>query len=490
MTGTRKRKHVVADAQTDRQQPMQRSIQSFAGVSKGVKDDGAAKKRKTGHTKEPASVVLDLPRAVNQTRKRKLVVVSANEGAEEDTKVSISKQYAEHPSLGTPGNKRFKNALPPSPAETPSKNAADLFGKLRLNRSERPTPPVSGKHQNAYDTPPYTPEAENELQDAALPNELHELIQIHAAFLTALALHYAQNGDASNVQTAELLPNITRTWKKRSVTLEDLRRVLVVDAEQSVNFDLEDCGHAGIRVVRSQARGRSLKRPASFLDHDELNGSFEDALRVQWTKWQTTANMDESTVTAFLRQLPLADFKLNASASKAAPLLARAQQRLAEVQTPRATAESEAASALSPLAADQKTPDAVHARGNTLLDRILAKQCLAASLPAGPTRAQLERKAALHRLEDIARVLEILLGPKPRASFSMQMMVQNLQQSLRHPISREEVERCMGLLADEISPGFVTVVQSGSVKAVVLSRARKLALEDLRARVEGACAGL
>jgi hypothetical protein len=91
-------------------------------------------------------------------------------------------------------------------------------------------------------------------------------------------------------------------------------------------------------------------------------------------------------------------------------------------------------------------------------------------------------------VEDIARVLELLAGSKPRCSLSMPVMVQQLQQSLRNPISREEVERCLGLMAREITPGFVNVIVSGAVRGVVVSRAQKVSLEELRARVERALA--
>lgn len=126
---------------------------------------------------------------------------------------------------------------------------------------------------------------------------------------------------------------------------------------------------------------------------------------------------------------------------------------------------------------------ATQSRGTNLLDRILAKQAHTASLPAGPTKEQLERKAALHRIEDIARVLDLLAAGRARCSFSMQAMVQQLQQSLRNPISREEVERCLGLMAKEVTPGFVGLVKNGAMTGVVVTRGGRVGLVELRGRI-------
>lgn len=151
-------------------------------------------------------------------------------------------------------------------------------------------------------------------------------------------------------------------------------------------------------------------------------------------------------------------------------------------------AKVEEAKKAAPEPVAQKAPQSVQHRGTALLDRILAKQSLAASLPAAPTRAQIERTAALQRIEGVARILTLMLGTKERSTFSMQVVIQQLQQSLRTPISQVEVWRCLSLMSTEITPNFVKVVQSGEVQGVVLTRNGSVELSELRAKIQQACA--
>jgi hypothetical protein len=185
----------------------------------------------------------------------------------------------------------------------------------------------------------------------------------------------------------------------------------------------------------------------------------------------------------FVDQIPLVEVEKDGSIEKAAPMFARGKQRLAVLKSSQATIQLEPSG--SPIVtSEQKTSGAVENRGTTLLDRILAKQALSATLPAGPTKEQRERRAALQRIEDIARVLDLLATGRLRCSFSMQAMVQQLQQSLRNPISREETERCVELMAREVTPGFVGLVRNGAVTGVVITKSGKVGLDELRNRIQ------
>jgi len=498
MAGTRKRKHVG----TEDEQPSKRTNTSktqsgmkiFAGVSKGAVPCDGLKKRKTGHQCEPSPLIVVVPEppAANVERKRKRsrgdADSSDDESAAKDVpRVSLLKKLAKKHAPDTTSNKRLRNAPPPSPAGTPSKSAAALLDNLRLDANASAIPFQMSKESAGYDTPPDTSEGE-EVDDASrLPPELQDLTRLHAAFLTALFLYYAHNGTTSPANVGAILPMITKNFRKRSVTLQELRKLLALDQSCQQSFFLEDYGRAGICLSRTQPRGRALKRAASYIDEDDLNCRFEQALQQEWLRWQALVDKEDHSIRAFIDQLPLAEIVQNASAEKAAPLFARGQQRLADLKDGQAKAKQEAVkSSAADLAAAQKTTQAVQNRGTSLLDRILAKQAVTASMPAGPTKVQLERRAALHRIEDIARVLNLLTGARPRACFSMPAMVQQLQQSLRNPISREEVERCLELMAGEITPGFVSVVQSGAVKGVVVVKAGKIGSEELKARLERA----
>jgi hypothetical protein len=384
----------------------------------------------------------------------------------------------------TPRSKRFKTFQPLSPVETPSKDTTALFDKLKLSAPTKAIPfPLSGKQQ-AYDTPPDTPPATTFEVDS-LPVELEDLLFLQAAFLSALSLYYAHNGTSSPVNVKALLPIITKNWRKRTVSLDDLRMLLGL-GQGEAQFTLQDFGRAGICLTKSEPRGRAIRRAASFVDEVDLNAGFEEALQRRWAQWLLATPKENPDIAVFMDQLPLAEITKHESVENTAPLFARGKQRLADLKASQAAANGPALVKRTEVSAEQKTGQIVQSRNTSLLDRVLAKQAHAASLPAGPTKAQLERKAALHRIEEIERILDLLAAGRPRCSFSMQVVIQQLQQSLRNPISKEEIERCLDLMAGEITPGFVRLVRSGAVTGVVVTKGGKVGFEQLRRRVQSA----
>ncbi|KAK3069273.1 hypothetical protein LTR53_012509 [Teratosphaeriaceae sp. CCFEE 6253] len=487
MTISRKRKQTSADdsASTSTQSLME----TFARVSKEHSIDSGSKKRKMAHLREatPPASIQQAPAKEDKKRKRQLDSVAEEQNAlGADTLPRMADTNPRDPHASTPPTKRFKTALPRSPIETPSKSALALFGRLRLNSTTVPLA-LAGRRPG-IDTPPPTPEAGDDSEAQDWPVELQDLCDLHRAFLSALSMYYAYNGSTSPVNVCALLPMITNNWKKRNVSLEDLRRVLAVHHKGQPEFALEIGGNMGVCLSRIQSRGRALKRAASYMDEDDMNGRFEQALQASWARWQVVAQKQDNAVGTFVAQLPLAQTMTRASASSVSPLFARGQQRLADIKSAQASASSvDKKLQLSMVASQQSdVSPAVQNRGTSLLDRVLARQALASSLPSRPSKEQVERNAALHRIEDVARVLGLLVGAKARVTLGMQAMVQQLQQSLRNPISREEVERCLELMAAEITPGFVNVIMSGSVKCVTVRRDRKPDVVDLRMNVQRA----
>ena len=481
MAGTRKRKHAPAENDTNKSTASQAGIKAFGTVSKAHSDDAGMKKRKTAHKREDTPPAPPKQPAVEQLENKQKRKRGAEFDEEENAaaEASIFKRFAKQNNHATPRNKRFKNVQPPTPADTPSKDTAALFDNLRLGPNTNAIP-FALSTARLPDTPPHTPEAE-EAQPDFLPHELRDLINLHTAFLSALSLYYAHNGASSAVDVKPLLSMITKNWKKRAVTLDDLRRLLAIEQERPA-FILQDSGRAGICLTKSQPRGRTTKRAASFVDETELHAGFEDALHAAWARFTASQKNGNEDATAFIEQLPLVEMAKDDTVEKTAPMFARGHQRLAELKAGQAAAKREP-TPVPEAEVQQKPAQATQSRGTNLLDRILAKQAHTASLPAGPTKEQLERKAALHRIEDIARVLDLLAAGRARCSFSMQAMVQQLQQSLRNPISREEVERCLDLMAKEVTPDFVRLVKNGAVTGVVITRGGKVGLHELRRKV-------
>ena len=484
----------LEDAQSSKQTRStrtQQSIYTFSSVSKPVAQANEGKKRKTVHKREttpppapaPAPIAKAAPKSAPK-RKRDVVPDSDSEDeivvAQPASLVALTQSKPK----STPRHKRVKNAAPPTPQETPSKSAARLFDNLNIDTNVRPIPISLPKKQLDYDTPPETPTEELEL-DLSLPSEVEDLQDLYASFLAALSMHYSHNGTSTAPQILLLLPMITKHWKKRNVTQIDLQRVLAVVPKEHRDFVLEDCGRGGIRLARLQSRGRGLKRAASYIDEEELNNRFGDTLQKTWHQWHSSTAKENRTAAKFLDHLPLLEIAKSETTQKTSTLFSRGEQRLADLKAGQAAkVESKAAQAETIV---QRSAQSTASRSSALLDRIIAKQNMASKLPAGPTKADLERKSALQRIEDIARVLSLMCGMKERSSFSMQAVTQQLQQSLRNPISNVEVWRCLTLMATEITPSFVKVVQSGEVSGVIVIRDGSVGLVDLRSRVQKAC---
>ena len=68
-------------------------------------------------------------------------------------------------------------------------------------------------------------------------------------------------------------------------------------------------------------------------------------------------------------------------------------------------------------------------------------------------------------------------------SFTMPTLVQHLQMSLRHPISKDEAVRCVRLLAEEIVPGWVGVREVGKMLGVTIRGAKGFGREEVRGRI-------
>lgn len=496
MAVCRKRKAVAEEAPASKQTTCTTSLKmTKTSTGKPEESKQTQKRRRTGNTRSstpppPAPGVAATNASSQGKRKRTLEAVTeqSDEDREREFKVGngFFKQFAKANKSGaTPQTSRFKDALP-SPAQTPSKNAEQLFNRLNIRASSPSAQPPS-KRARAINTPPLTPESDRLQPHAILPTELKELLSLHSSFLTALSLHSAHNsGSTSAVHIKTLLPLVTANWRKRSVTVNDVRKMLALTSKSARSFVLEDRARAGVFLARVFNDYDADQPQHNYINEAKLNATFETALRNAWADWSDKTPEALLTGRAFVRQLPLDDLKQDEATKNAAPLYSRGQQRLADLKAGQAAAKAETESSQPTATPTAKDSSGVQNRNTSLLDRILAKQALSATLPAGPTRTELERKSALHRVEDVTRVLDMLAAGQPRASFSMAAMVQHLQQSLRTPITREEVERCLGLMATEIMPGFVKVVASGTVKGVVVTKGGKIGFADLKERLANA----
>ncbi|KAJ4304621.1 hypothetical protein N0V90_000147 [Kalmusia sp. IMI 367209] len=355
---------------------------------------------------------------------------------------------------------------------------------------------------------------------AALPTELVNLLALHSSFLTALSLHFVHNGTGSPVDLRDVTETTTSVWRHRKVTYDDIRLLVGVlgsgPAAKNNPFHLSDYGRS--KICLEVAEQYKAVAGLSAMNEEALKVMFMESLDHLWRQWsaagQTTQKMsvrpiatpkkrgrgrpkkndptqasiqsfiDESSITKFIAQLPHAEIKTCESLLAIAPLQEKGRKRLREfkdsVQQGRAVKKTRESTGkendpgqMNVQQAQTKMTDFTSVRKTNLLDRILAKEAAAAAGPRPLTPAELQRKAALQRSEDVLSVLSLLCASKGsslRVSFSMNALLQSLQGSIRTPISKEEALKCIEVLADEVTPGYVSVVRMGALSSVVVNR--------------------
>jgi len=439
------------------------------------------------------------------------------------------KQTDEHSSSPAPAIRSIKKLCLQleTPPETPTKAVKRALANLTL---AVPAPPAlkSAKRKRAAtpteDTPPTTPGSEehNDSACAELPNELYDLIRLNSSFLTALSLHYAHHGISSPVDIRTLTPSITKIWGKRKVVLDDVRLCLGVTNKKNSNWRINS---SATFTLANYANGKvcvELNAPkkrygvlSQCFDEKALNSRFSHRLEQAWGNWAT-----KSDWTAFISSLPVADVPNSASFKKVTPLLAKGQQRLEEVMKPKAnndqspashasqkrrkpnfTKDSSSIMTMSEAPAQETQTSSkenrgpglaslaaaeASLRGLSLLERIKQKELYKSTLPSPPTKAELEHIAALQRAQELLEILNLLAtgkGAGLRVSFPITSLVKSVQSSIRSPMSKEEIENCLDVLARDIASGYVSVTKFGSMTCVVVNKAMKPYPEEVRERL-------
>lgn len=353
------------------------------------------------------------------------------------------------------------------------------------------------------------------MAQAALPTELVNLLALHSSFLTALSLHYAHNGTSTPVDLRNLTASISAVWQKRKVTNDDIRLCVgVLGAGPSANsnpFYLSDYSRG--KICLEIRPGTNLAGTLGGLNQDALQQMFMDSLDALWTAWNQAQSprpiatpkrrgrprkapaaqksverfvVDDNSIGKFISQLPLAEITICASAAALEPRREKGRKRLRELtesaqqgrslKKARETTGKEnlpAAPHAQHEAAQTKITEFAAVRKSNMLDRILAKQAIKEAGPKPLSPAELERQAALQRSEEVIGVLSLLSASRGggRASFSMSTLIQSLQNSIRSPLSKEETMKCVEVLANEVAPGYVSIVKMGAISSVVINSA-------------------
>lgn len=378
----------------------------------------------------------------------------------------------------------------PGSVETPTNGLRGLLDNFFLPSSPKNGTPIR------CDSPLSTLESSQSSLDtdkgalgtAQWPQELTDLCNLHSSFLTALTLHYAHNGTHTPCDIRQLCPNIARCWGKRAVVLTDIKRILgilnhhphkssqtaKVDKEDSkplAKLSISDYGYSKLCIeIRTVGR---LGRMAKPLDENAMNSLFTSNLTALWVDAETV-NIKE-----FLQGLPMEEVHLCASVSKMSPLLAKGQRRLEDLRFGMVVKKREEAEQAKIKAEEKENMDAMVVDGQTpakklsLLERLRMKAEEKKSAPPPMSKEELERRAALGRLEEVVAVLTLLstgtsVG-QARVSFTLPTVLGKLKDSFKTPIAKSEAEMCIRLLSGEIAPEWCKLVKMGRGEAIVMS---------------------
>ena len=465
------------------------STSQFHGIAAFGRVSKASSAEKAGTGKKDYDTVAITSYSTTE-KKRKLVDVEKE--STEDVSTIISAAIQERGIKPLPRRSDDSQIFPKAPnrpitkpdssSDTPTKGARSLFNELFASKPL--THPSSETEAPAQNT--NTATKSTSLLAREIPIELLDLINLHAAFLTALSIHYAHNGTHSPADVRILCPHVARAWGKRGVTLLDIRRSLgVINTEISdgtkdptmSKLSLSNYGHGKVCVEIRTASGKAGRMPRP-LNEDILNEVFVRGLKAAWHgRGDTNMKAPE-----FISNLPLEAITTCSSLTKMSPLLAKGQRRLEDLK----------AGIIVKKAPPQAEKPVETSNGGkpTLLERLRAKQLHQSTLPAPPTREELSRQAALQRIDEVVAVLTILSTStsvsQQRISFTISTLLGKLRDSCKNPISKEEGTACVRLLASELTPDWVRLVRMGSVDALVVNPDCRPTELDIKERVKRA----
>ncbi|KAK8088105.1 hypothetical protein PG997_003066 [Apiospora hydei] len=472
---------------TPAKKPASANISSFTRTTKNAGNNDL-KKNITPAVK-PA---VKLAALTSESRKRKVVAPSDDDDSSADEtptkKVSLTPaplKSAETPqkrgrgrpvkkARATPTPTPLKRARSPSVSESDasSVNTDHLFKRLRLESSPlRASSPLTAD----------TSATESDFEERGLPSEILSLINLHSSFLKTLTLHYAHNGTNVPVDLRSLCPNIARAWGKKAVTENDIRICLGVQNMTASLLTLSNYGRGKVCLEVD-----STKLPGGHLNEKQLNQDYHNKMKLLWRRFAARGDTD---IVRFTNSLPKAPITICDSVAKAAPVMAKGQKRLEELKHGIAMKKQEKEA--KPAAAAAAANSLVNPDGSkmSLLDRIRHKQLAKASLPADLSPAELERRAALHRVAEVTSLLGMLSrssagGSQGRISFTMPAVLEKLKDSFRMGISREEGAVCIRILAQEVAPEWIRVVTIGERENVVIEASRQLSKVEAERRVQ------
>ncbi|KAL2014059.1 hypothetical protein VTN00DRAFT_1584 [Thermoascus crustaceus] len=399
--------------------------------------------------------------------------------------------------------KGVKRSIPPS-RSLPT--LSEDYSSSSAPPSTSTTAPSSEESTSTPQTSP--PSTRSPTPTPTPPASFYDLLNLHLSFVKALSLHFAHNGAATPADLREFLPSVGRIWKKRKVVTKDLQRLIRVwdeereqgeEGESTVpRFRIANYG-LGKVCLEKVAVGQSASVSAGPLNENKLQERFERKLERVWRRVVDSSSTQKdggNDRDDFVEKIALAPIHESYTPFTS---LRKGQQRLQDLKggvIRLKMAKFAAKSAEDDDSTAKKTPEATTDRRKGLLDRIKDKQLRQSKLPPPPSKEMLLRRSAAQRVEEVAGVLTMLrpsgsVGSGPWAiaaaqkkPYRFETIVQNVQDSVKNPISDKEVEICLEILAQKSVAGdWVDIVTVNQLRSIVLKSGRDASPKDIGARV-------
>ncbi|KAK7419883.1 hypothetical protein QQX98_003070 [Neonectria punicea] len=309
-------------------------------------------------------------------------------------------------------------------------------------------------------------------KDNGLPSHLVDLIDIHKSFVKTIMIQFVHNGTSAPIEFREISHHISRSWGKRQVTVDDIRRCIAIQTstkhESASPFIISDYGRGRVCI---ELASREDNAP---INEQRLCRQFEENLHALCAEKAADemTDVDLPLGSLSLSDLPQVAIKNMAIDNKVNPLLSKGQRALSEIKNGIAVKQQEkeakqAAASRNPCL----NPDGTKM---SLLDRLRMKQLAKANEPLPPSGPELQRRAALNRVSDVAATISMLSLSNPmslpRQAFTMAVIMEKLKDSLRTPMSKEEGTSCVRLIAGEVAPEWLRIVNIGGRENVVVQR--------------------
>ncbi|POS86156.1 hypothetical protein EPUL_004049 [Erysiphe pulchra] len=413
------------------------------------------------------------------TRKRKLVTIENDSSPTSCSNFNArTKRRSNNCDDPTPRTPCRPICLTERKRTSSSERARGLLDKFFI--SSTPTRSYSGK-QCLGSSPYRTASRGTFCSKSGPPSELIDLVNLNSAFLTVFSIHCAHNGTHCPADQKDICHEVARAWRKRSVGLIDLQRVLgVVNANIDAELEskqrlsrliLSDYGSEKICIEISELKGNfgKVARPVNV---DLLNNVFARGLYAEWRKWNGV------NILEFIDSLPLEPITRCASYMRISPLVAKGQRRLECIRD---------GLSIGKKIEDGHAIDGI-AKKTTLLERLRAKQLHQLQMPSPPSQSDIRRKTSLAKLDEVSAVLKMLstsssIGQK-RVSFTLSTVLGRLKDSLN--LGKEEGEMCIKLIATEIAPEWIQIVSLRKKEALVVDRDARPGDLEIRRRVKKA----